>query len=81
MEEAGPMGPVAPLTALCLDLGLPQKKQGSFNYDQKNSGFNHEWTSLAKFDTWRWQEEITYVIEFILSKMTKGKEFKQKRVY
>ena len=81
MEESGPMGPVAPPTALCLDLGLPQKKQGSFDYDQENGGFDHEWTSLAEFDAWRRQEEIAYAIEFILSRTTKGKEFKQKRVY
>ena len=84
--EAGPTAPVAPPTALCLDFGLPRKnqKQGSFDYDRENrekGGFVHEWTSLAEFEAWRQQEEITNSIELTVSKSCFGKEFKQKRVY
>ena len=84
--EAGPTAPVAPLTALCLDFGLPRKnqKQGSFDYDRENrekGGFVHEWASLAEFDAWHRQEEITNSIELTVSKSRSGKEYKQKRVY
>lgn len=41
--------------------------KGSFNWDQEKGGFSHEWASLAEFDTWRWEEERVFSIEFIAS--------------
>jgi FAR1 DNA-binding domain len=60
---------------------LPRKKQGSFDYDREKGGFVHEWTSLAEFDAWRRQEELTNSIELLVSKTRSGKEYKEKRVY
>jgi hypothetical protein len=81
LGEAGPIATVAPPTTLCLDFGLARNKQGSFDYDRENGDFVLEWTSLAEFDAWRRQEELAYSVEFILSRTTVGKEFKQKKIY
>ena len=57
------------------------RKTGSFNYDREKGGYVHEWASLAEFDSWRRQEELTYSIELVISKTLVGWLFTQKRTY
>jgi len=40
---------------------------GSFNWDWEKGGFNLEWANLARFETWCWEEEQMYSIEFVVS--------------
>ena len=81
LGEGGPIAPAAPPAMLCLDFGFARKDQGSIDYDREKGGYVLEWTSLAEFDMWRRQEELTYSIELRLSKSHAGKKFKQKRIY
>ena len=57
-------------------------RKGSFNYDREKGGFAHEWSSLAKFDAWRRQEELTYSIELVTAWTGPGgRLFTQKKIY
>lgn len=77
-------GPSAPPN-LCLDLGIEpscdgpgssktpatSKKWGSFNWDREN-GWAIEWASIAEFETWLKEEQLTKSIEFVLSSTKTG---------
>ena len=42
------------------------RRQGSFNWDREN-GYILKWADLAKFESWRQEEECIYSIELIAS--------------
>ena len=46
--------------------------KGSFNWDWEKGEFNLEWDNLAAFETWRWEEEQMYSIEFVASTTRPG---------
>ena len=50
------------------------RKKGSLYSDRKKGKWPHEWDSLAKFEVWRWQEELAYSIELIGSTVKRGNE-------
>jgi hypothetical protein len=47
-------------------------RRGSFNYDQERGNYPMEWSNLAAFNAWRWEEELRYSIELILSVVKHG---------
>jgi hypothetical protein len=57
---------------LCGDKPATSRWPGSFNYDKENGAYPHEWSSLADFDEWRWDEELAYSIELISLKIMPG---------
>jgi hypothetical protein len=67
----------APPTMLCLDLctnnPATSSQSSSFNYDRESGRFPHEWSNLAKFETWHQVKELTYSIELISGSIWKGK--------
>jgi len=44
----------------------------SFYYDWVCGRYLMEWAGPAEFEAWRWEEELTYSIELILSKTVHG---------
>jgi hypothetical protein len=42
-------------------------RRGSFNYDRERGEYPIEWSNLAAFNAWCWEEELCYSIELIAS--------------
>jgi hypothetical protein len=67
-----PAGIVLCLDDLCTQDPATSWKPESFNYDCENSHFPHEWSNMAEFEVWRWEEELAYSIEFIAAHVVRG---------
>jgi hypothetical protein len=47
-------------------------RRRSFNYDRERGDYPLEWSDLAAFNAWRWEEELHYSIELIASRVRSG---------
>ncbi len=81
-----PAGPAAPATQadLCqlLDFGDSRPARGSFQYDQESGDYELSWESLAKFDTWRQEQQQIDSIDLLLANTELGtRYFSWRRIY
>jgi hypothetical protein len=80
--RAGPSLPLPPTVLRLGDDPATSRRPGSFNHDRESGLYPHEWGNLAEFDTWRQEEEITYSIQFVASRVAHGnKLWTLKRYY